>query len=643
MADETVSLELLIESGNTAKTLGDLKANFTKLNEEIEKVDQGSAEFRKLQKAITTTGSKVKNLELSLESLDKEQVATAIGGVAGGIGDITNALVLLGGSNENMEVMVNNITTAMAVSMGLKGAIEGASDGYKLFNRFLQANAVIMKVVAVASKVLKFALISIGIGALIIIIGTLISNLDTVKQTFKNIGNFLVKTFKPQVDAILWVFQKIGDYLLNKFSPIIKGVTKLLEEFGLKETETAKKVREANEVILKSYQDRSAELKKLQAIQTQTHNLSIAQMNRAMSLAKANGKDITELEREKLQLNIASAKIQQDLGIQAIKSLGDEMKMRVKLNTLSKEYNEEFQKSLEERKKTTIDNAEALKNSANALAVFEATILTNKANKGREAYQKRKELLDAENEERLNAIREQNIQEGLEQDKKDAEELERKRLAKLTADEWETEAEEIAEQEQADADAKEVSLQNEKDANELEAIKLQEEKKKALLINGLANSQTALNMLASLNSSFLDRDLARAGDNEAKKEQLRKASFEREKKLNIAKAVINGAQAVMQVLANTPPPLSYILASGTAVMTGLQIDAIKNSSYSGGGSSVSPSLSTGASTSSAGEGVGINPVSNTSTILGDNKVIVTETDITNTQNTVAVIEAQSKF
>ena len=60
----------------------------------------------------------------------------------------------------------------------------------------------------------------------------------------------------------------------------------------------------------------------------------------------------------------------------------------------------------------------------------------------------------------------------------------------------------------------------------------------------------------------------------------------------------------------------------------------------------SPAASTSSDVSGAGSGGGgaqITPVTNTSTILGNQQVYVTETDITNTQNNVSVIEESATF
>ena len=115
-------------------------------------------------------------------------------------------------------------------------------------------------------------------------------------------------------------------------------------------------------------------------------------------------------------------------------------------------------------------------------------------------------------------------------------------------------------------------------------------------------------------------------------------------------ALVNGAQAQMSILAQTPKAdfgiATAIAMAAAAVTTIAQIAAIKSTSYQGGGSPASPETSTAPSAGGAGAaggGAAISPVSNTSTILGNQQVYVTETDITETQNNVSVIEESATF
>ena len=142
MADEKISLELFIEADKASMTLGDLEDGYEQLSDKIKKVnrstDAGKKEFKRLATQMAQTSAEIKNMELSFEGLDREQIASEIGSVAGAVGDLTTSFILLGGESETMEEVGRNIEKAIMVSMGLKGAIEGISSARKLYNNLLE-------------------------------------------------------------------------------------------------------------------------------------------------------------------------------------------------------------------------------------------------------------------------------------------------------------------------------------------------------------------------------------------------------------------------------------------------------------------------------------------------------------------------
>lgn len=70
---------------------------------------------------------------------------------------------------------------------------------------------------------------------------------------------------------------------------------------------------------------------------------------------------------------------------------------------------------------------------------------------------------------------------------------------------------------------------------------------------------------------------------EAKREELQKEAFEKNKRWNILSALMNAALAITQVFATTPPPASWIMAGLTAATTAAQVAAIASQKYAKGG------------------------------------------------------------
>jgi hypothetical protein len=175
-------------------------------------------------------------------------------------------------------------------------------------------------------------------------------------------------------------------------------------------------------------------------------------------------------------------------------------------------------------------------------------------------------------------------------------------------------------------------------------------------------------------------------DQQREQEQLAIArkEFETNKKLNMANAVINGAQAVLQALASSPPPLSFILAAIVGGLAAVQFGVISSEEFTAAGGGIVPGMGSGmvdsvpallapgetvinAQSSAmypellnqvnmAGGGISLKPdmpaVNKTDgemRVFGDNKIdkpiraYVVETDVTDTQKRVNRIKRSAEF
>ena len=206
---KTFTVELEVGTKKAIKNIGDLEDEIERLSNELKGADFGSDEFKRLSTELIKAQKQIKNTELSLESLDSEQVASEFGSVVGAVGDMTGAMVLLGGTGGAVEQTAENIEKAIGISMAFKGAIEGVSSGMKLFNNIVKTNTLLQKAnntinvlaagtfkalgfsvdtTSVAFKGLRSAMIATGIGALIVGVGLLIANFDKLKASITGIS-----------------------------------------------------------------------------------------------------------------------------------------------------------------------------------------------------------------------------------------------------------------------------------------------------------------------------------------------------------------------------------------------------------------------------------------------------------------------
>ena len=102
-------------------------------------------------------------------------LSSSLGGVASGFAAYQGAMGLVGVESKELEAQLLKVQSAMAISQGLQGLGES-------IDSFKQLGAVIKNSVVTAFSSLKSALITSGIGLLVIAVGVLIANFDKLKN-----------------------------------------------------------------------------------------------------------------------------------------------------------------------------------------------------------------------------------------------------------------------------------------------------------------------------------------------------------------------------------------------------------------------------------------------------------------------------
>jgi hypothetical protein len=763
MAEE-IALSIKVESDRAQMSLGELETGFAGLQTQLKatnrRTEEGRKQFKELSGQMALASKEIKNIELGFEGLDREQVASEFGGLAGGIGDVTASLVLMGGENETIEQMGRSIETAMAISMGLKGAIEGVEAGMKLYNSVIKSSTLFQKlnnaVTVIAAtvmklfkgsvdatsksfKTLKTAIAATGIGLLVIGVAALVANFGKIKDAINGVSTASNELLES-TDKMVETNQKNLDTLDNQTNALkLQGFTE--REIINMKLEAQKKVvdgliaeLDANKIINKEKIEGAERNQKIliktaeflfiiprtllqifdflgNSITSVINEVTQSEVGKKlfglepitieMGLGKATDDlldqatrmlfdpEATEIEGQK-ELEVLESNLlkQRDalaghkLSLQALDKKGrdEATKVQTEADKKAKEDAEALAAFNEEQARLKIEliqdegerkRAEIKYNSELELEALEKTgMLTMNAEMA--IYLRRSEALAAvtkeEDDKKLEAEKEAQAKRDeydktlkdtkLQNDLAQAESEEQIRIAEAeilkqqVTEDFENKLLTLQEQGLLTMELKTELLYAEEQALAAIEDEFREKKKQADIAaaqESLTASTQVIGALGDLNKMALDNDLKNAGNNDKKKEQIRKASFEREKKLNIAMALVNGAQAQMAILAQTPKAdfgvATAIAMAAAAVTTIAQIAAIKKTSYQGGGS---PAGGGGGSVNSSGAGSGgggaqITPVTNTSTIIGDQQVYVTETDITSTQNQVNVIEESATF
>jgi hypothetical protein len=388
---EKVVIDLEVDVNKSERTLGQLEDRAEALNEELRKVPLGSKAFKELKQELVGVNKEIKNTELAMESLDNEQVASELGSVAGAVG----AFVLLGGDEDSaIGETAKRIETALGVTMAFKGTIEGVISFQKLWNNTLKQTSVVQgaiatgtKIYAAAQGVLNFvigagstalklfrlALISTGIGAIVVGIGSLIANFGKVKEVIMDVINTAIAPFRAALQFL--------------------GLIESDQEKARRERAEAEKKRISEERKLRS--ERADELKKQIEKEEKLRDRLITKYDDEIRIAKSLGKNTIEIERQKLKALIESFKLQKqlfdeqfELRQQNIKSRQAEYEAAIQENNIftnkinemllekTKEANE---KLLEEQQ----ENNDKLKDAEIDLLVFENEIINEKRKNNR--------------------------------------------------------------------------------------------------------------------------------------------------------------------------------------------------------------------------------------------------------------------
>jgi len=184
MAQEKV-YSIKINGVDTAiKNINDLEEGISTLENELKSAEIGSKEFKQLSQEVAKSRGKLKDFELQIEGLDKEQRATALvdafTGLTGAVGAVSSAFIAFGAESENIENAERKLLGVIGVVSGLRDASNGIVATQKLL---ANSNINLAKGFKTAfasgitgAKGLKVALVSTGIGALVVGVGLLIAN-----------------------------------------------------------------------------------------------------------------------------------------------------------------------------------------------------------------------------------------------------------------------------------------------------------------------------------------------------------------------------------------------------------------------------------------------------------------------------------
>ena len=238
----TIELEVK-ESGfdQVTEKTKTLKQQLKEMKEQLGTMDEGSEGFKELVAEAGKLQDKIGDLNQQVKNFasDTGKVDVALGGlsaVTGGFEAVQGAMGLVGSENENLQKTMLKVQSAMALANGVQqvqialqkeSAFMKGVDAVKT-TALSVATGVYTAVVGTstgAMKLFRLAMIGTGIGALVVGVGLLISNIEMLMsplngaiQALKDFGDWIGLTSFAEDEAN------------NKSKEIAEAKTKALDE-----------------------------------------------------------------------------------------------------------------------------------------------------------------------------------------------------------------------------------------------------------------------------------------------------------------------------------------------------------------------------------------------------------------------------
>ena len=672
--------------------IGDLKAQTTALSSDfvgldttLQGIETGAAAFQGIQSAAALAG--VENEKLA-ETMVKLQ---AVQGLVNSVSIISNNL-----NKESILGLQLRNGLEKAKTFILTGSI-GATTGLAAAEGGL---TVATNTATFATKAFRAALIATGIGAIIVLIGTLIANFDTVTRVVIKLSGYVLKAYD--------YFDKLGTgvkVLIGIFFPfigVVYAAIKALEYFNVVDTKQERDAAARHQANMKRIDKELEKREKQKKQREENFNKEQSALDREIKLLESLGKNTDALVIKKIQGSIAFQKEQ-------LKEL--ELNRRILEATNISGINDQL---IAQTKTAINDTKEAILDGQNSIEVIKNKSITKQQEDQKKGHDKEKELVIMSREEL---------------DKIYTDFLENEKKKKIDFDKW------SAEQQQAAFDAEEkafldemqrldnedklklelldnynsivlskeeqqiadVNSERDKQASELvlalsrnliteeeyanalillnqqtedkitgikkktaeEQTKIDKTKTDAILKNidevikiarAFQETMGALNGL--LNANDQER-IKKLEGNETAQNEIRKKAFNREKALKISEVIISTASAISKSVAASPTTFGLPFSAFSAITGAAQIAAISKTKFDSGGTPPTApppgDTSLGATASSFTANTNTQQTDlNSDNVTGTNqqgmiKVGVLEYDITSTQQKVAVQEVKSSF
>lgn len=498
-ASSPIGAQALQNAAGLKDEIGDLKAQTTALSSDFVGLDTsmagievGAQAFMGVQSAMALAGVENEKLTQTMVKLQ------AVQGLVNSVTTIANKL----NSDSILGIQLRTAWEKLKNSSFVQGTTATTAQTTAIG---AQTGATLASATATATatgglKLFRLALVSTGIGAIVIGLGLLIANFDKVSA-------FVLKAREE--------FEKLGPGVkvavgiaVIAFAPLIAviyGVVKALEYFGVvDDVQTAKAKKNAHdhtEAVVKSADKRARAIKKEQ-------DATDAKYTHEINMAKASGKDTYEMELMKAKAHLKSGRVFLEVQKSKMEAIRAEMELLLQNEDEDSDRYKALKKRLEASKKIIADTYKDNVATKNAIEVM---IAEHNHEVEKQANDNAKKAFEAGQKNR------EKIQQAQAQaDKKSAEDLRKHNLQMIAEEEANDEA--IRRSKMSARDLELSDIQDEYFQKRTQAEQLGEEGKE-LVAQLTAEEETKK---AEVRKKYADAELKAEADREAKRRERQK-------------------------------------------------------------------------------------------------------------------------
>lgn len=529
MATNTeVGVKITVDGSDAVQSVGSIKKQLREATADLiamrQKFGDTSKEAVEAAKRVANLKDEIGDAKAFTDAFNPDAKFKAFGaalqGVAGGFAAVQGAQALFGSESKELEKTLVKVQGAMALSQGLNSVLE-ARDSFKNLATFVKGG------LSNAFGSLRQAIISTGIGALVVAVGLLIANFDKVKKVVLN----FVPGLAAVGDTIMGIVNAVTDFL-GVTSEAQRQTDKLISD-------TEKRIKQT-ETFLETNADKYDEYTQRKIKANLEYNKKLVEVNKNEEMNEAEKQALLKQYRDKADREIKKAGDDRQKAADEVAK-----KEKEKEDQKNKELAEKRKKAQEERIASDKEAAKQLRDlqQQNELAAIE----------DERKRAERKLQLDFENQKKE-----------LEQTKYTAEqkrlillELENKLRLDLDA----IAAEEAAKQEEKAIKDAEISAEksNERRKREFEQQQQRTEDEKKAAEERIKVAEAERQAKADLANQTADIAIGLAG--------LLRSVNEKSKGVAIASLIIEQAAAVAKIITSTQLANAGALATPQAIAT----------------------------------------------------------------------------